>query len=697
MRGGAKAIMGVFVALVMLVVILITLLFSVEDCRVVGGSDGGSSASGGVPDGAYSLPQANALDHVTSGFGMRWGSMHQGVDIAQGQGTPIYAFADGIVASSGTADGFGHWIVIDHEIDGRLIATVYGHMFAEGLHVKAGEQVKAGQHIADEGYDGGVSPPGPGGSHLHFEVWEGGRDAGRAVEPMPWLEQAVEPGTGGGSVSSGDAETLVIGDSLTVGAEGQIKKLLPDATIDASVGRQYGEGLARLRESDSKPGVVVMALGTNGAFSQKDVDATIDAAGGARVVLMTVGGPGVSSAGAVNELVRKNSSKVGVFDWAAKVESDPGLVGGDGVHLTPEGNTAFAKALADAAGGKTSSVATPKSNAPAPSSGGEVPPDPRFSEANMQVDTIRLGRSVAQRFPQLEIIGGWRPYDNYPDHPSGRAADIMIPNYSSAEGKQLGDDILSYLWENKEHFNVQYFIWRQEYIPAEGTPNMMEDRGDPTQNHYDHIHVTTVGGGYPKPGEKYGPSPDGGSGAMPGQASGTADDNCGSTGGVDAGLNSAEIPPEFVKWLTLAGQVCAEAPASLIAALTYQESQFDRNAVNPKSGARGSGQFMPATWQGWGYRVDDNGEQIGGPGEGDPHNPADATMASGRFLCHLAEQNAKWKAEGRISGDDRDLMLAAYNAGPGNVLNYGGVPPFPETQGYIVLIPQHEERFKEKI
>ena len=566
---GAKLVIGGFLTIVLLLVLIITLLASaVEECGITG-SNGGSSAggaSGGVPEGQYSLPEANALDHITSGWRSSGRPDHRGIDIAQGQGTPLYAFADGVVAKSGPASGFGNWIVLDHEIDGRLISTVYGHIFDDGLHVSAGDQVKAGQHIADEGYNGQVSPPGPGGSHLHWEVWDGGRDGGRDVDPMPWLEQAVEPGTG---AAEGDRD-----DSTDVRAD----------------------------ESTDRQG-----------------------------------------------------------------------------QSTPDNDA-------------------PSRPAPRASTGGEMPTSDAFAEGNLQVNTIRVGRSVAQRFPQIDLIGGYRPDGKYPDHPSGQAVDIMIPSWDTGEGKQLGDDILSYLWENRDEFSVKYFIWRQEYIPAEGTPNIMDDRGDPTQNHMDHIHVTVYGGGYPSAGQTYGASPDGGSGAMPGGASGSANDGCANLGGVDAELAAnADIPPEFIKWLTLAGQTCAAVNPALMAGLTYQESQFNPQAVNGESGAAGSAQFMPGTWAGAGAKVDDNGQVVGPPGSGSPHDIADATMASARYLCDMAEMTQGWVNDGRVSGDATELMLAAYNAGPGNVLKYGGVPPFNETQKYVVLIPQHAAGYAEKV
>lgn len=171
---------GVIAVVLMMVLLIVVILEEDDDelCRPAGSS----SAAGGVPAGEVSLPQEAAMEHTTSEFGPRWGTMHQGIDIAQGQGTPIYAYADGVVVAAGPATGFGQWIVIDHNIDGQMLSTVYGHMMDDGVHVAVGDKVTAGQHIADEGYNGQVEPPGPGGSHLHFEVWEGGRLSG--VPPL---------------------------------------------------------------------------------------------------------------------------------------------------------------------------------------------------------------------------------------------------------------------------------------------------------------------------------------------------------------------------------------------------------------------------------------------------------------------------------------------------------------------------------
>ncbi|WP_297851503.1 M23 family metallopeptidase [uncultured Corynebacterium sp.] len=112
----------------------------------------------------------------TSGFGMRWGVMHKGIDIANAIGTPIVAVSDGEVIDAGPAGGFGNWVRLRHE-DGTI--TVYGHM--ETIDVTVGQKVHAGQKIAGMGSRGFST-----GSHLHFEVHPAGGDA---IDPAPWLAE----------------------------------------------------------------------------------------------------------------------------------------------------------------------------------------------------------------------------------------------------------------------------------------------------------------------------------------------------------------------------------------------------------------------------------------------------------------------------------------------------------------------------
>ncbi|MEC3951759.1 peptidoglycan DD-metalloendopeptidase family protein [Nocardia sp. CDC153] len=110
----------------------------------------------------------------TSGFGIRWGVAHQGVDIAAPIGTPIYAVADGTVLEAGPASGFGMWVRLLHD-DGTV--TIYGHI--DTATVSQGQRVLAGDQIATVGNRGFSTGP-----HCHFEVWLNGVDK---IDPLPWL------------------------------------------------------------------------------------------------------------------------------------------------------------------------------------------------------------------------------------------------------------------------------------------------------------------------------------------------------------------------------------------------------------------------------------------------------------------------------------------------------------------------------
>ncbi len=79
-------------------------------------------------------------------------------------------------------------------------------------------------------------------------------------------------------------------------------------------------------------------------------------------------------------------------------------------------------------------------------------------------------------------IGGRRNSND--EHGTGQAIDFMI------SGKAQGDAIAAYVQAHVGQFNVKYLIWQQRYwAPGEGW-STMADRGSPTANHYDHVHVT---------------------------------------------------------------------------------------------------------------------------------------------------------------------------------------------------------------
>ncbi len=109
---------------------------------------------------------------VVSGFGWRWGRMHEGIDIGAGYGAPIVAAAAGNVIYAGWMGGYGNLIIVDH---GGGLATAYAH---QSSFVVGGGAVSQGQLLGYVGCTGHCYGP-----HLHFEV----RVNGSAVDPLGYL------------------------------------------------------------------------------------------------------------------------------------------------------------------------------------------------------------------------------------------------------------------------------------------------------------------------------------------------------------------------------------------------------------------------------------------------------------------------------------------------------------------------------
>ena len=138
--------------------------------KIRASQSGGVSGSGAAPAGGLGWPVSGP---VTSGFGERWGRMHEGIDIGVPIGTPVAASAAGTVIVAGWMGGYGNLVVLDH---GNGLATAYGHN--SSLSVAVGQTVSKGQTIALAGNTGRSF-----GSHVHFEV----RVNGNAVNPLAYL------------------------------------------------------------------------------------------------------------------------------------------------------------------------------------------------------------------------------------------------------------------------------------------------------------------------------------------------------------------------------------------------------------------------------------------------------------------------------------------------------------------------------
>lgn len=105
-------------------------------------------------------------------------------------------------------------------------------------------------------------------------------------------------------------------------------------------------------------------------------------------------------------------------------------------------------------------------------------------------DTQKLRAVLYHEFPELVDIGGYRPCDATGEHCTGRALDIMIPDYKN--NQQLGEDVKEWLIEknDEEVIDMCWIIWDHSFFePPTYNRIVLADRGNDTTNHYDHIHL----------------------------------------------------------------------------------------------------------------------------------------------------------------------------------------------------------------
>ena len=139
--------------------------------QIRGAQQGAGTTGTGQPSAAGLIWPCDGV--VVSGFGMRWGRMHEGIDIGCAYGTPNRAAASGTVIYAGWLGGYGNLVVVDH---GNGLSTAYAH--ASSILVSVGQSVSQGQTVSLVGSTGHSTGP-----HLHFEV----RVNGVAVDPLPYL------------------------------------------------------------------------------------------------------------------------------------------------------------------------------------------------------------------------------------------------------------------------------------------------------------------------------------------------------------------------------------------------------------------------------------------------------------------------------------------------------------------------------
>ena len=156
-----------------------TLLFEEAGITMGGGTGGGEIFDTGEHSGVLAYP--TTYRNISAGFPKYpSGREHTGIDFPAPNNTPICACADGVVILTKELNySYGRYIVIQHNIDGQTLYTLYAHN--NTLYVKAGDTVQKGQHIADSGSTGNSTGP-----HCHLSVLTSWSPQ-RYVQPLDYL------------------------------------------------------------------------------------------------------------------------------------------------------------------------------------------------------------------------------------------------------------------------------------------------------------------------------------------------------------------------------------------------------------------------------------------------------------------------------------------------------------------------------
>ena len=141
-------------------------------CLLIANNSGDNSTEVQV-DGSLSVPFQDSVKYtITSEYGYRKDPinekmvLHDGIDVAAPQGTEIVASASGTVVDVGYQEnGLGNYVYIEHNIDGTIYYTAYGHMLDDSIVVTKGQKVKAKEKLGIIGQSGRAT-----GTHVHFSL-----------------------------------------------------------------------------------------------------------------------------------------------------------------------------------------------------------------------------------------------------------------------------------------------------------------------------------------------------------------------------------------------------------------------------------------------------------------------------------------------------------------------------------------------
>lgn len=198
--------------------------------------------------------------------------------------------------------------------------------------------------------------------------------------------------------------------------------------------------------------------------------------------------PRASRAGARTS--RSPQVAVAAPELGAPVRRDVGVLGVTAVVKPDPVKTyaALAKSTPDASAGGTtpqpSNATTGGASPGAAAAGGSTTAYAAAGAAlGLSPSAIAVYSAIRSTFG-ITNIGGLRPGD-WGDHGTGHAVDVMIT--SSGQG----DAVAGYAIANAGRLNIKYVIWQQRiWMPSTGSWKLMADRGSPTQNHMDHVHIS---------------------------------------------------------------------------------------------------------------------------------------------------------------------------------------------------------------
>lgn len=209
----------------------------------------------------------------------------------------------------------------------------------------AAPEADAGADPAGAAGDADASVPGAAGEQEAHE----GPVAEKVPDNLPWRDWSFDESTG-----TCNARVLIIGDSVTEGASGTLRAMLPEATVDGQVSRQLytGPEVYAGHEADGTDGdAVVVALGGNSLIrDESQVQDVIDMVGGKPLYFVTIRSP-YPLQDINNEILRRYASQnanVGIIDWCGASEGHSEYLVDDGVHLTDAGCQAFAQLIRQA-------------------------------------------------------------------------------------------------------------------------------------------------------------------------------------------------------------------------------------------------------------------------------------------------------------------------------------------------------------